>query len=366
MSRPNVHGLPQHLRKDVGGYFLDYFVQEQGVTKRKRVRIGQVPMAQAKLVLATHMQAIVEQRFLATEKPKATFLEAADSFLAYSKARKKSYRNDEQIIKRLKAFFGAKPLDSFTPDLVEAFLNQRSREDSGWKGKLKGTTLNRDLACLKTIIRRAIMNRQIDRDPILGVRRFKEYSRNRTLEPGEFQALMANCRPHLRDIVQLAYSTGMRCGEILGLRWDQLDFKNGVIILEAEDTKTQEKREIPLSGTLIKMLMQVPRTLGSPHVFNFRGKRLWSVKIAIKKACRIAGIADFHFHDLRHCAITNMRKAGVPDNVIMSISGHKTAAMFRRYDRVDREDRQMALKRVESLIDTDMTAVENHAALEAK
>ena len=91
-----------------------------------------------------------------------------------------------------------------------------------------------------------------------------------------------------------------------------------------------------------------------------------SVKAGFQKTCRRAGIENFKFHDLRHCAITNMRKAGVPDNVIMSISGHKSAAMFRRYDRVDRDDRQKALKQVESLIDTDMTAVENHAALEAR
>jgi integrase len=350
----------------VGGYFLDYFIQEDGVKKRKRVRIGQVPMVQAKKVLAQHMQDIVEQRFFGSEKPKVTFLEAADSFLAYSKARKRSYRNDAQIIARLKAFFGKRPLESFTPDLVDGYLTQRSQEAKGWEGKLKGSTLNRDAACLKTIFRRAVLNQQIDRDPIQGVRRFKEQSRDRTLTFVEFQELVRNSSPHLKDVVRLAYSTGMRSGEILGLKWEQVDFKNRIIILEAEDTKTQEKREIPLSGALVQLLQGVPHTLGSPHVFTFKGKGILSTKVGFRAACRRAGIANFRFHDLRHCAITNMRKAGVPDNVIMSISGHKSAAMFRRYDRVDRDDRQKALKQVESLIDTDMTAVENHAALEAR
>jgi hypothetical protein len=50
MSKPNVHGLPQHLRRDEGGYFLDYFVQEEGVRVRKRVRLGQIPLPQAKRV----------------------------------------------------------------------------------------------------------------------------------------------------------------------------------------------------------------------------------------------------------------------------------------------------------------------------
>ena len=364
MSRPNVYGLPQHLRKDVGGYFLDYFVQEEGTQKRKRVRIGQVPLSQAKKVLARHMQDIVERKFISTDGPKALFFDAADAYLAVSMARKKSHRNDEMIVPQFKAYFGNRPLESFTADLVEAYLLQRKKDGQRrHKGKpLTGTTLNKEIASLKTIFKRALVNGQIDRNPILGVKRYKEFSRDRTLGPGEYQALLAQCQPHVRDIVQLAHSTGMRCGEILGLRWDQVDLKNGVLILEAEDTKTQEKREIPLSGTLVELFRRTPRTLGSPHVFTWKGKRIGSVKTAFYGACRRTGIEDFHFHDLRHCAITNYRKAGVPDNVIMSISGHKTHSVFKRYDRVDRGDRLAALRKMESLIDTDMTAVENQAS----
>ena len=125
MSKPNVHGLPQHLRKDGKGYFLDYFVNEGGLRKRKRVRLGQIPLAQAKKVLAGHYQEIVDEKYLEGDKPQVTFLEAADSFLAYSKARKKTFRNDSQIVERLKAYFGKRPLGSLTVDLVDAYLNQR-------------------------------------------------------------------------------------------------------------------------------------------------------------------------------------------------------------------------------------------------
>jgi len=362
MSRPNVYGLPTHLRKDDAGYFLDFFVQEKGVNKRKRIRIGQVPLVQAKRVLGQYMQEIVERKFFATDK--LLFFDAADAYLTVCRARKKSFRNDEMIIPMFKAFFGNRALDSFTSDLVEAYLLQRKNEGSRrHKGKpLSDTSLNKEIIVLKTIFRRALLNGQINRNPIIGVKRFKEFSRNRTLEPGEFQLLMAQCRPQLRDIVQVAYWTAMRCGEILGLRWDQVDFKNGVIVLAAADTKTLEQREIPLSGTLVRLLQRIPRTLGSPYVFTWKGKRIGCVRLAFIRACGKAGIENFHFHDLRHCAITNLRKAGVPDNVIMSISGHKTHSVFRKYDRVDRGDRQLALSKMESLIDTDMTAVENHAS----
>ena len=99
--------------------------------------------------------------------------------------------------------------------------------------------------------------------------------------------------------------------------------------------------------------------MGCPYVFTERGKRILDIKTAFLKAVRSAGIKNFRFHDLRHCAVTNLRKAGVNDSVIMSISGHKTYAMFKRYNRIDRKDRVDALKQVERQFDTDMTRNES-------
>ena len=361
MSMPNVHGLPQHLRKDLRGYFLDYFIEEGGLKKRKRVRLGQIPLVQAKTVLAHHLKSMVEHKFLATEKPDVTFIEAADSFLAYSEARRRSHENDIQMVERLKAYFGNRPLKSLTPDVVEGFLTHRRKvgnqaPEESRKGKpLSNSTINRDLGILKCIVNRAVFNGLLEKNPMQKVRAFKEVSRDRTLTPEEYQALLTQCSPRLRNIVQLAYWTGMRKGEILGLKWDQVDLKNKVINLAAEDTKTQEKREIPLTDELAGILERTPRTLGSPYVFNHQGERIIDVKTAFLNARRAAGLGDFRFHDLRHCAVTNLRKAGVNDSVIMSISGHKTYAMFKRYNRIDRQDRLDAMKRVATVNDTGMT-----------
>src|SRR4029077_3645486 len=125
MSKPNVHGLPQHLRKDEAGYFLDYYVREGGERKRKRERLGQIPLAQARKVLARHFEAIVEERYLGDSKPKITFNDAADAFLAYSQSRKKSFKQDMFYVTNLKAFFGDKPLESLNLDVVEKYLNWR-------------------------------------------------------------------------------------------------------------------------------------------------------------------------------------------------------------------------------------------------
>ena len=355
MSKPNVHGLPQHLRKDAKGYFLDYFIMEGGLRKRKRVRLGEIPAAQAKRILAEHTKEIVAGEFLPSEKPQVTFDEAADAFLAFSESRKKSYRRDFFSVKALKVYFGGRPLASLTPSMVEDFLKERRKKAEEQGKSLKNASLNREIACLKTIARRAVLDRKIDRNPVDGVRMFRENCRNRTLSPEEYLRLLENCSPHYRPVVQLAYFTGMRRGEITGLKWDQVDLKEGVITLKSEDTKTQEAREIPLDEGLIDLLRRTPKVLGSPYVFNFRGHGLKDPKTAFLRACQRANISDFHFHDLRHCAVTNFRKAGVSDSTIMSISGHKTHAVFRRYDRIDREDRKEALRRVRQFNDTVMT-----------
>ena len=355
MSKPNVHQLPRYLRKDNGGYFLDFPVLTGGVKKRKRVRLGHISQNQALRILSQHLREIVEKRFIPEEKPKISFSEAADAFWAFSKVRKKSWFKDKGFIERLKQFFGTMPLDSLTPGLVDQYLVRR-REEGRKKGiEYKGATLNREIACLKTIVRRAMLDRQIDRNPIEGVRLFKEIVRNRTLTPGEFERLIGCCPRHLKPMVQLAYDTAMRRGELLRLRWSQIHFESRVILLEAEDTKTQERREVPLDDRLVKMLQDVLRVPGCPYVFTYHGKPMNSVDTAYVNACINTKITDFRFHDLRHCAVTNMRKAGVNDSTIMSISGHKTHEIFRRYDRIDREDRLNALQKVRGLNDSYKT-----------
>jgi integrase len=88
------------------------------------------------------------------------------------------------------------------------------------------------------------------------------------------------------------------------------------------------------------------------HLFNpKRGKSVeWGFRIAFDRACKRLGINGLCFHDFRHTAITNMRKAGVDTSTIMAISGHKTMAMFQRYNKVDLSDKMMALNVLNSYL----------------
>ena len=162
---------------------------------------------------------------------------------------------------------------------------------------------------------------------------------------------------HLKPIVLMDYHTGMRRSEILGLTWDRIDPKAGVIRLRPEDTKTREGRTIPLTKELFETLQNATIYLNEsdqrvPYVFTYAGRKIGSVPCAFETACRAAGISDAVFHDLRHTFVTNMRWAGVDYFRIMAITGHKTMSVFKRYNTVDHQDLQHAIGQVDTYMDT--------------
>ena len=143
----------------------------------------------------------------------------------------------------------------------------------------------------------------------------------------------------------------MRRGEIFNLKWSMVDMKRRTITLEANMTKDNEKRIIPISDPLLKLLKEIPRPIHDDHVLLFRGKPLQALGKALNRACDKAEIPygrktnnGFVFHDLRHNFNTNMRKAGVTESVIMAVTGHSTWEMFDRYNTVDLEDTRNAVK----------------------
>jgi integrase len=138
----------------------------------------------------------------------------------------------------------------------------------------------------------------------------------------------------------------MRAGEIRRLTWDKIDFKTSFIRLLAEDTKTNEKRAVPLSPALRETLEEIRKEqregkvapIGG-HIFIWGGRAMsggW--KRAFHTACRKAGLEDFHFHDLRHTFVTRKVREGHDYKRIMAITGHKTFAVFQRYNNPTEED----------------------------
>jgi integrase len=176
-------------------------------------------------------------------------------------------------------------------------------------------------------------------NPIANVKRLPENNiRQRILTQEEFETLLDASEPHLKPIIRVAYHMGMRKDEIVRLTWGEVDLKKGFIRLPAERTKTDSSRIIPLHQEVKAILEKLPRPLHTDRVFLRYGHPFEEIKHSFQTACKNAGIENFTFHDFRHCALNNLRKAGNDFFQIMALSGHKTISVFKRYNLVTEEE----------------------------
>ena len=211
-------------------------------------------------------------------------------------------------------------------------------------------TINRELALLRRMFSLAVEDGTLRTAPRFSM--LKEAAPRRGfLEHGDFQKLRQELPEYLRAIATMAYYTGMRRGEILKIRWNSVDSKNGELSLDPGMTKNDEPRSIPLFGELRDMLkIEREKNPLSEFVFMRHGQRVGSFYKAWKSACTRAGLEGHLFHDFRRTGVRNLIRAGVPERVAMAISGHKTRAVFERYNIVSGRDLKEAGNKLESYL----------------
>ena len=262
------------------------------------------------------------------QKP-MSFAELANWYVELPKVQaRKSYSDIRRITLKLKEHFGEYFLDDITPSMVEKYQAKREKE-------VKRATVNRYLATLKRMFNLAVREGYVDKNPVWKVEMYKESPRKRAISYEEFEALLSHLPEHTADIVTVAYYTGMRRGEILSLKWNRVNLAKRLVYLEK--TKNDEPRTIYLNDEV----MEIFRRLLFKHpeyVFTYDGKPISNFRRSFNRACRLAGIKDFRFHDLRRCCRTNLRKAGVDPSVSMRILGHKTVQAHEIYNAVDIDD----------------------------
>ena len=155
--------------------------------------------------------------------------------------------------------------------------------------------------------------------------------------------------------------SGWRKSEVCGLRWDEVDIVGKQIRLRASRSKNREGRLLPLIGPLGEMIRRRHRERNQdgeiplPFVFTrvFGGQRTVARIVPVgdfrktwKKACKAAGCAGALIHDLRRTVVRNLIRAGVSERVAMQITGHKTRAVFQRYDITSDRDLVQACERL--------------------
>ena len=321
----------------------------QGYRVRKMVGPSKRMAEQA---LAVQTAEILQGRYRLNEKKKPIgFRELTDQYMEHAKTTKLSWQRDCDFMKRFNAFFKDRPLDHITTELVEKYKTHRRNEVLG-RGKYADrdprdvpmATINRELSCLRRIFNLAIAWGKMEKNPVKGVRFFREEMLpERVLTDEEIRVLLLCCNTVTADVVQFALNTGMRRGEILGLRWDQGDLLTGYITVTR--TKSGKQRKSPINDTVRDLLERQPRQ--GMFVFHRNGKPAKSVRTDFEKSVRRAAIGHCRFHDLRHTFATRLVLRGVSLPVVKELLGHSTITTTMRYAHPTPESKKIAVALLE-------------------
>jgi site-specific recombinase XerD len=201
------------------------------------------------------------------------------------------------------------------------------------KASIKPATVNRRMACLRHMLSKAVEWKVLSDHPCRGVKQFKENNqRVRFLTVEECKTLLDACpNPTLKQVIELALNTGMRKSELLHLKRDHVNLRQG--FLEILDQKNGEYDTLPLNKTAMELLRSIPPHLDSEYVFAGRiaGKPFWDLKRQVEKAVSDSKLEGVTFHTLRHTAASHMVMNGVDLLTVMKILRHKDYATTLRY-----------------------------------
>src|SRR5262249_10817620 len=278
-------------RKDRKGWYISW-VDAQG--KRRKRKTGATTISLARKALRNELVEVEKAKALGLAPvSKDTFGAVSERYLkdrrgkvSQEELKPESYERTKGVVeKHLKPFFEGKKIASITTSDVERYLTERSTE-------VKKGTLVREFAILKHLLSYAVEKKIVRVSPAAELtQKQPKANRVRYLHPGEFRALLAVCPIWLQPIVILAVVTGMRRGELLAMRWLDVDLANGHIWLP--QTKNEEARAVSLNQTATAVFEQLEPTSG----LVFPGVTGNQVTMAFRRGCKAAEIKDFRFHD---------------------------------------------------------------------
>lgn len=261
------------------------------------------------------------------------------------KPHKKSYLEDQRRIDKyiLPAWRHHKVVSIQHSDALE--LRHRIGERSIYEA-------NRTMALISVMWEFAKAEGTIERtadNPARGIEKYKENKRTRWITPEEMPKLLQaiNSHPHIyaRAAFLIFLFTGCRKSEILGAKWEYLDFERKVLNLP--DTKSGQPHHVPLSSAAIEVLKQVPRMEDNPYIFPGRVhghplKGSFKIWDEIRHA---AGIPDVRIHDLRHTLGSWLKQAGNDSFIIQKVLGHSDARTTQRYMHLAQEHLRAPLEK---------------------
>lgn len=258
-------------------------------------------------------------------------------------------------LKVLREYFGRLSLRSIGHLTLRDYRSNRLATVSKHTGrKISVATANRELAMMRRMINIALREGWIVRDPFSGDRSLinltAEKKRERILSRNEEERLLSACtsdiRAHIRPLIILALDTSLRRGELFRLRWEDIDFENRTIKIDATHTKTQREKIVPLTPRAEAELNRIRPFAQDTRVFPFT-----DVKHSFNAATKEAGLDGVRFHDLRHTAITRLVRGGFSIGEAGKIAGHTQAQTTYRYINTDADSFSRASQILENYTD---------------
>lgn len=335
-----------YQRKDRPGTWWGSWIDASG--KRRQRKLQAHTLQQARALLNAEKARVEKIITLGYAPPSSeSFAAVTKRYLKHQRVRltPAAYTREDGIIeKHLTLFFGenTKVAGVRRAD-VQRYVTERS-------GKVSAASVTKELNVLKHLLSLAAEWELIPTSPAHRVKSPKAPAgRVRYLQPGELRAVLGACPVWLRPIAGLAVSTGMRRGEILGLRWLDVDAMNSRLMLP--QTKNGEGRIVYLNELAQQALsaVSVPND-AAPTDRIFRGESITpeNVSLCFLRACRSAKIYDFRFHDLRHTAASWMRMKGADIHTVAVLLGHKDLRMAARYQHLSPAHLADAVKLLDS------------------
>lgn len=289
---------------------------------------------------------IREGRYFKTvEAKKHTIADFIDRYLReVEKKNPKRFVDVKKLLNWWKKEIGVYLLSDLTRALIteqrDKLLNSTGRNFSqNRKAQRSPATVNRYMVALGHALTIATNEWEwIYENPMRKISKLPEpRGRVRFLDDEERECLLEACKsstnPYLHILVVLALSTGARHGELINLRWSDIDWQRRVITLH--DTKNKERRLLPLAHYALQLMEEhnKVRNIACDLVFPSPSNPVtpWDSRSAWEAALKRAGIQNFRFHDLRHSCASYLAMNGASLAEIAEVLGHKTLQMVKRY-----------------------------------
>lgn len=288
---------------------------------------------------------IREGRFFDIKKEnRTTFKELLDQYLPKIEGMKFYQNALTYFVPAIKEHFGSKLLSEITFKDLEDFREKEKKRPTQHETERSNRTVNIEMEFLRRIFNKAVMWEMLDRSPFdrgEGLFYKNTLKRERALTEGEVKKLIDACSPHLKPIVITAVYTGLRKGDILSLKWKDLDLEKGVIqLIEKKSGKT---RNIVLNSDM-KTLLKSLRVKGEYVFPGKNGKPFKDVKRSFQSALEDAGIEQSEdrrkkivFHTLRHTCISLLTERGADTTMVKNYVAHASEEMTKQYTHLSQE-----------------------------